>query len=59
MVVEPLFDIGLILVVSTLLAYTARLLRQPLLVAYVLAGIIIGPIGLGLIQSSEEIGMFL
>ena len=37
------FDIGFIVIISTLLAYVARLLKQPLIPAYVIAGIILGP----------------
>jgi CPA2 family monovalent cation:H+ antiporter-2 len=50
-----LLDIGLLILIATLLAYLARLLRQPLLVAYVAAGVLIGPMGLGVITSPEEI----
>jgi len=50
-----LWDIGLIIVSATLLAHIARVLRQPLIPAYVLAGIIIGPIGLKLITSISVI----
>jgi len=50
-----LFDIGLIIIIATILSYAARLLRQPLLLAYVLAGVIIGPFGLALISNSAEI----
>lgn len=50
-----LLDIGLVILIATLLAYLARTLKQPLLVAYVLAGVIIGPMGLGIITSPEEI----
>ncbi|RLJ10299.1 MAG: sodium:proton exchanger, partial [Candidatus Aenigmatarchaeota archaeon] len=55
MVASPLFDIGLIIIVSTFFAYLARILRQPFLVAYVLAGFVIGPSGLGLITNTSEI----
>jgi len=37
-----LLDIGVIIILATLLAYAARLLRQPLLIAYVLTGIVLG-----------------
>ncbi len=50
-----LLDIGLIILIATLLAYFARILRQPLLVAYVVAGVIIGPMGLGVITNPEDI----
>jgi Kef-type K+ transport system membrane component KefB len=50
-----LVDIGFIIVLATVLAYAARYLKQPILVAYVLSGIIIGPIGLGLITDISDI----
>jgi Kef-type K+ transport system membrane component KefB len=50
-----LFDIGLAIFAATVLAYLARLLRQPLLLAYIGAGVIIGPAALGLIHSDEAI----
>ncbi|HDD46241.1 MAG TPA: hypothetical protein ENG42_02105 [Candidatus Aenigmarchaeota archaeon] len=53
--VQLLFDMGLIIVFSTILAYIARALKQPLVVAYVISGIILGPLGLGLIVNSAEI----
>ena len=50
-----LYDIGLAIVAATALAYVARLLRQPLLLAYIGAGLLIGPPGLGLVHSEEAI----
>jgi Kef-type K+ transport system membrane component KefB len=50
-----LFDIGLAIVAATALAYVARLLRQPLLLAYIGAGLLIGPPVLGLVHSEETI----
>jgi CPA2 family monovalent cation:H+ antiporter-2 len=50
-----LFDIGLIIIIATMLSYAARLLKQPLLLAYVIAGVIIGPFGLAVISNSENI----
>ncbi|NIO20413.1 MAG: hypothetical protein GTN76_06640 [Candidatus Aenigmarchaeota archaeon] len=52
-----LFDIGFIIIFSAVLAYLARFLRQPAIVAYVVAGILIGPVGLGLITNFEEINL--
>ena len=40
-----LWDIGLIILVSTVFAFFAKVFRQPLILAYVLAGIVIGPFG--------------
>lgn len=48
------FDIGFIIIVATILAYIARLFKQPLIPAYILGGVIIGPF-LGLITNTEVI----
>ncbi|MEZ0230499.1 MAG: cation:proton antiporter [Planctomycetota bacterium] len=48
-------DLGLCIVAATALAYVARLLRQPLLLAYIAAGVLIGPIGLKLITALRSI----
>jgi Kef-type K+ transport system membrane component KefB len=48
-------DISLCIVVAWLLALVARLLRQPLIVAYLGAGLLVGPVGLGWIQDRESI----
>lgn len=56
-------DIGLCIVSATVLAYVARMLHQPLLLAYIGAGILIGPVGLKwitereVIQQLSEIGL--
>ncbi|OYT54029.1 MAG: hypothetical protein B6U72_03940 [Candidatus Altiarchaeales archaeon ex4484_2] len=52
-----LLDIGFVILSATILAIIARALRQPLIVAYVLAGIIIGPCGMGLITEKEVINV--
>ena len=48
------FDIGTIVIISTLLACVAKFLKQPLIPAYVIAGIILGPY-LGIITSIDVI----
>ena len=50
-----LLDIGAAIVAATLLAYAARLARQPLLLAYIGAGLLIGPPGLGIIHDDRSI----
>jgi Kef-type K+ transport system membrane component KefB len=50
-----LVDIGLAVVAATALAYVARMLRQPLLLAYIGAGLLIGPPVLGLVHNEEAI----
>ena len=47
-------DIGLIVILATLVGYLARLIKQPLIQAYIITGIIIGPM-LGLITDMEVI----
>ena len=48
-------DIGIILIVATVLAIVARFLKQPLIIGYMLAGIIIGPLGLGWVVNHDVI----
>ncbi len=57
MALPLLFDVGVIILVSAVLAYAARFLRQPVILAYVVAGLIVGPAGLGLITNTEEISI--
>ena len=49
------YDIGLVIVVATFLAYFAGLIRQPLVLAYLFAGVAIGPVGLKLISNTDVI----
>mgnify|MGYP005838794541 CR=1 FL=1 len=49
------FDLGIIIIFATILGYIGRLLKQPLIPLYILAGVIIGPIGLGWITDLEVI----
>ncbi len=48
-------EIGLILIFATILAFIVRFFKQPLTPAYILAGLILGPLGLGLIKDPEAI----
>ena len=50
-----LVDIGFLIILATVLAYFARMLKQPLIPAYVITGLILGPIGFGLIKDPELI----
>ena len=50
-----LADIAIAIISATALAYVARLLGQPLLLAYIGAGLLVGPAGLALIHQEEEI----
>jgi Kef-type K+ transport system membrane component KefB len=53
-----IFDLALILILCTVFAFIARGLRQPLIPAYVLAGVVIGPLVFGLINDSDLINAF-
>ena len=50
-------DISLCIIVAWLLALVARLLRQPLIIAYLGAGLLLGPVGLGWIHDRQSIGI--
>jgi Kef-type K+ transport system membrane component KefB len=50
-----LHDIGICVIAATVLAFIARFLRQPLILAYIGAGLIIGPPGFKLIKDGESI----
>ncbi len=50
-----LTDIGLIIIVAALFAGLVKLFRQPLILGYVVGGIIIGPAVLGLVQNKDLI----
>jgi len=51
-------ELSIIIVVATVAALLMRLLRQPLIVGYVLTGIIVGPYALDLLHSKEEMELF-
>lgn len=52
---ELLHDIGLCILAATALAFVAQLLKQPLILAYIGAGLIIGPPGFGWIHDKDSI----
>jgi len=59
MVVENLFiELSLILVIAVVISGFMKLLKQPLIIGYIIAGIIVSPSVLNLIQSGEGIGTF-
>lgn len=53
-----IFDIAVILIISAMLAFVTKSLRQPLIPAYVLTGLVIGSLILGLIKNSDLIYAF-
>lgn len=53
-----IFDIALILILSAMFAFVARMLRQPLIPAYVLTGFVIGPLVFGFVRNMDLIYAF-
>jgi Kef-type K+ transport system membrane component KefB len=49
------FYIGMILITSTVLVYITKILKQPSILAYVVAGVILGPMGLRIITGEGQI----
>lgn len=59
MVFDSVFvQIGVVLGIATLLGAMAQLLRQPLIVAFIAVGILVGPSGFGMVVHSNEIELF-
>ena len=50
-----LFEIGIMLIIAALFAFIVRLFKQPLIPAYIIAGILVGPLFLGVIENQELI----
>ena len=48
-------DFAALIVAATVLSYAARLTKQPTIVAYVLTGVVVGPIGLGIVTEDQLI----
>lgn len=53
-----IFDIAIILILSAIFAFIAKILRQPLIPAYVLTGLVIGPLVLGYVNNLDLIYAF-
>ena len=50
-----IIEIGLVIIFAALLANLARLFKQPLILGYVIAGVLLGPSLLGIIKNTEFI----
>lgn len=49
------FDLGLVIIAAALIGVVSYFFKQPLILAYITAGILIGPFGFGLIHDIEVI----
>ena len=57
--IENLFvQVSLVIIVATLVSFIMRIIKQPLIIGYILTGIIVSPFFLGLIGHSSNIDAF-
>jgi len=54
MVQEVLLNLSIIIIVSAVLAVIARIIKQPPIIAYLIAGVVVGPLFLNITASSSE-----
>ena len=52
------FEVGLVISIATLISFFMRYLKQPLLIGYIITGIIVGPSVLNVVNSSDTISLF-
>ncbi len=58
MIMEIFIELSIILGITVLVAGIMKLLKQPLIIGYILAGIIVSPYFLGIVSSTETITVF-
>jgi Kef-type K+ transport system membrane component KefB len=52
---NPFFELAAILIIAAIVGLVGRLLKQPLIVAFIGVGILVGPWGLDLLESIEQV----
>ena len=55
---EILIELGVIIGITVLIAFIMRLLKQPLIIGYILSGIIVGPYFLNIVSSPGTMSVF-
>jgi len=50
-----LFEIGMMIILAGIIGYILKLFKQPLIPSYIIAGIVLGPLGIGLIKNNETL----
>ena len=55
---EIFIEIGVILLITTAVSIVMRLLKQPLVVGYIISGVLVGPYVLKILQSPDQIELF-
>lgn len=51
-------EIGILVVIATLIAFFMRVLRQPLIIGHIITGILVGQFALGIFQNVETLELF-
>ncbi len=55
----PVFvELSILLGITTLVAILVRMLKQPMIIGYILAGVIVGPYVLNILHATEELEVF-
>lgn len=52
------YEISLVIITATLISFVVRLLKQPLIIGYILAGVVSGPLILDIVHQNETIEIF-
>ena len=52
------FELSIVVLIATLVAFAMRMLRQPIVIGYILAGVLAGPVAFNVIHSEETIHLF-
>ncbi len=56
--IPPFIELGLVLIAASLFGLLARLLKQPALIGYIIAGFVLGPLGYQVISHNELLPTF-
>jgi Kef-type K+ transport system membrane component KefB len=51
-------ELSIILIITTAIATLFRLIKQPLIVGYMVSGIVVGPYVFNILQSNEQVELF-
>ncbi len=52
------YEISLVIITAMLISFVVRLLKQPMIIGYILAGVVSGPLFLDVVHSNETIAIF-
>jgi Kef-type K+ transport system membrane component KefB/Trk K+ transport system NAD-binding subunit len=55
---EIFFEISIIIAIATLIAFIMKLLKQPLIISYIISGVLVGPYFFDIVKSTVIIDMF-